>query len=256
MATLGGSLFIRNNYLYDYCAEESIKSLLEFCDKVSVVDAGSSDGTVEMLKELEARDKNLIVTYLTEQDWQKQQGKGYSKLCYFTDIAISKLNTDYNYYQQADEITHENCYDSIRRAMEWVSEGYLISRINLWQSPYLRLKVIGNRNPCSTQIVRLAKTQYRSYGDAESLAAPNDDNYVEQIRLYHMGFVRKREIMKAKVINMQEGVFELGSHDVKLDGSDIFIPERWFGPADLVPIGEPLPALIQKWAAERVYDNS
>lgn len=250
---IGGSLFIRNNYLYDYCAEESIKSLLEFCDQVSVVDVGSSDGTVEMLKELEAKNGNLIVTYLTEQDWQSQQGKGYSKLCYFTDIAISKLETEYNFYQQADEIVHENCYDNIHRAIRQDFEGYLISRVNLWQSPYLKLNVVGNRNPCSTRIVRLAKTKYRSYGDAESISAPFTDEYVEQIVMYHMGFVRKREVMKNKVINMQEGVFELGNHDVKLDGSDIFIPERWFSPENLVPIGEPLPTIIQKWAEERVY---
>lgn len=254
MKSLGGSLFIRNNYLYDYCAEESIKSLLEFCDRVSVVDAGSSDGTVEMLQELESRNKNLTVTYLTEQDWQSQQGKGYSKLCYFTDIAISKLDTDYNYYQQGDEITHEDCYDNIRRALEQGHEGYLISRINLWQSPYLRLNVMGNRNPCSPYVIRLAKTKYRSFGDAESLAAPIVDTFSEIIRMYHMGFVRKQEIMKAKIINMQEGVFELGTHDVKLDGCDVFNPRLWFGPEDLVPISEPLPALIQKWAAERLYE--
>lgn len=254
MKSLGGSLFIRNNYLYDYCAEESIKSLLEFCDRVSVVDAGSSDGTVEMLQELESRNKNLTITYLTEQDWQSQQGKGYSKLCYFTDIAISRLDTDYNYYQQGDEITHEDCYDNIRRAVEQGYEGYLISRINLWQNPYFRLDVWGNRNPCSTQIVRLARTKYRSHGDAESLAAPNIDGFLHAIRMYHVGFIRKREIMKAKIINMQEDVFELGSHDVKLDGCDIFNPQLWFGPEDLVPISEPLPTLIQKWAAERIYE--
>ncbi len=252
--TLGGSLFVRNGIKFDYCFKESIQSLLEFCDKVSVVDAGSDDLTTQELKELEAQNKNLIVTYLTEQDWLDQQGKGYSKLCHFTDIAISKLDTDYNYYQQADEITHENCYDDIRRAIESGYEGFMISRINLWQSPYLRLNVIGNRNPCSPYVIRLAKTKYRSFGDAESLAAPITDEYTERIRMYHVGFVRRREVMKAKIINMQEGVFELGSHDVKLDGCEVFNPRLWFGPEDLMPISEPLPALIQKWAADRVYE--
>ncbi len=251
MKSLGGSLFIRNNYQFDYCAEESIKSLLEFCDKVSVVDAGSSDGTVDMLRELEAVNKNLLVTYLKEQDWLDQQGKGYSKLCHFTDMAISKLDTDYNYYQQADEITHEDCYDNIRRAIEQGHEAYLISRVNLWQSPYLKLNVVGNRNPCSPQIVRLAKTQYRSFGDAESLAAPFTDAYVEKIYMIHYGFVRKKEVMKAKIINMQEGVFELGSHDVKLDGCDIFDPKLWFSDSDLVPINFTHPQLMQEWIKTR-----
>ena len=52
---------------------------------------------------------------------------------------------------------------------------------------------------------------------------------------------------------MQEGVFEMGSHDEKLDGSDIFIPERWFNKEDLRPIDEPLPSLIKDWAKKRVY---
>lgn len=255
--SLGGSLFIRNNYLYDYCAEESIKSLLQFCDKVSVVDVGSSDGTIQMLQELETHNKNLIVTYLTEQDWLNQHGQKFYKLCVFTDIAISKLDTDYNYYQQADEITTEKSYDAIRKAIETNDEGFLITRINLWQSPYLRLNVQGTRNPCSPQVTRLAKTKYLSYGDAESLdVSIINEDFVEDIRMYHVGFVRKREIMKAKVINMQEGVFELGSHDVKLDGSDIFIPQRWFGPEDLKLIDEPLPLIIQNWAAERVYNDN
>lgn len=68
-----------------------------------------------------------------------------------------------------------------------------------------------------------------------------------------MGFVRKREVMKAKVINMQEGVFEMANHDIKLDRSDIFQPELWFDDNDLKLIDEPLPLLIQNWAKERLY---
>ena len=59
--------------------------------------------------------------------------------------------------------------------------------------------------------------------------------------------------MKAKVINMQENVFQI-DHDKKLDGADIFIPERWFSGEDLRPIDEPLPEIIKNWAKERVYE--
>lgn len=253
--TLGGSIFVRNGVKYDYCFKESILSLLEFCDEVSCVVVEGEDETVSIVKQLESENEKLKVTYLPQSEWDAQQGKAQSKLCYFTDIAISKLTTDYNFYQQADEIMHESCYNKIREVIKSGQPAYFCTRINLWQSPYLQLNVPQNRKPCSTEIIRLAKTEFRSYGDAESLAVPTADySCVNDIRMYHMGFVRKRDIMKAKVINMQEGVFEMGSHDVKLDGSDIFHPERWFDPKeDLKPIDEPLPTLIKNWAKERVY---
>ena len=252
--TLGGSIFVRNGVKYDYCFKESILSLLEFCDKVSCVVVEGDDETEEIVRQLDSQNDKLFVTYLPQIEWDEQQGKAQSKLCYFTDIAISKLDTDYNFYQQADEIIHESCYDEIRKVIESNEPAYFCTRINLWESPYLQLNVPQNRKPCSTEIIRLAKTQFRSYGDAESLAVPTA-NYscVQDIRMYHMGFVRKREVMKAKVINMQEGVFEMRSHDVKLDQSEIFNPRLWFGPEDLKPIDEPLPAIIKDWAKERIY---
>lgn len=252
--TLGGSIFVRNGVMYDYCFKESILSLLEFCDRVSCVVVEGEDETETIVRQLESENKKLIVTYLPQQEWDNQQGKAQSKLCYFTDIAISKLDTDYNFYQQADEILHENSYSKVREVIESNAPAYFCSRINLWKSPYLRLDVPQNRKPCSTEIIRLAKTEYRSYGDAESLAVPTaDESCVNDIKMYHMGFVRKREVMKAKVINMQEGVFEMANHDIKLDGSDIFQPELWFDDNDLKLIDEPLPLLIQNWAKERLY---
>jgi len=252
--TLGGSIFVRNGIKYDYCFKESILSLLEFCDQVSCVVVEGEDETEEIVRQIESENCKLLVTYLPKEEWDAQQGKAQSKLCYFTDIAISRLETDYNFYQQADEILHENCYQKVRDVIQSGEDAYFCTRINLWQSPYLRLDVPQDRKPCSTEIIRLAKTQYRSYGDAESLAVPTADfSALNDIRMYHMGFVRDRNIMKAKVINMQEGVFEMGSHDVKLDGSDIFQPELWFGKEDLKPIDEPLPALIKDWAKQRVY---
>lgn len=44
---IAGTTFIRNGETYDYCYLETIQCLLEFCDHVFVVDAGSGDGTLE-----------------------------------------------------------------------------------------------------------------------------------------------------------------------------------------------------------------
>lgn len=254
---LAGTTFIRNGVKYDYNFIETIQCLLECCDWVFVVAVDGEDETLEMIDTVSS--PNLTVIKRPSAEWDAQTGTGQTKLCYFTDIAIQaaeEAGYEYHIYVQADEILHEKSYPEIRMAIETGAEGFLITRINLWQSPYLQLNVPHNRKPCSTEVVRLAKTQYRSYGDAESLAVPYADSYfLEGIRMYHTGFVRKREVMKAKIINMQEGVFEMGSHDKKLDECEVFNPKLWFDGEDLVPISEPLPKLIKKWAEERVYED-
>jgi len=245
---LAGTLFIRNGIQWDYCYIEAIKCLKEFCNHVFIVDAQSDDGTYESLFYLQ--DENVTIIHCVNQ-WELVHGK--EKLNYFTNVAIKaaeEAGYKYQYNNQADEIVHEKSYDAIRKAIATNQEAFMCTRVNLWGSPYTQLNVEPNRMPCSSQIIRLAKTKYRSCGDAESLDAPCVFDFVNDIRAYHMGFVRDRKIMKDKVINMQESVFGI-NHDPKLDGSDVFIPERWFSKDELKLIDEPLPLLIQEWAKER-----
>lgn len=256
MKQLAGTMFVRNGIQYDYCFMEAIESLLYLCDAVYVVDAGSDDGTLEMLKTI--NDPKFVLIERTEKEWNQQKGKGQAKLCYFTDLAIEAAEKDgyeYSFYCQADEVIHEKSFLEIRKACNLKFEAYMVSRINLWGSPYYQLNVPQERLPCSKEVIRLAKTKYRSIGDAESINAPTVNNYfVDKIRMYHMGFVRDREKMVDKSINMQENVFELGSHDVKLDSGPAFKPELWFDfKKDLKLINEPLPKTVQKWASKRVY---
>lgn len=245
---LGGTIFCYNGLIHDYCLGEAIESLKACCDEVVIVNAGSDDGTSLYVGSFE--DAKTKVVHLSNEEWHSQKGK--EKLNYFTNKAIDHLTTEYNFNLQADEILHERSYHEIRNAIAEGGEGYLCKRINLWGSPYLQLNVPQNRMPCSPVVLRLAKTKYRSYGDGESLDAPALSSYIEKIRIYHMGFVRKRDIMKKKVIHIQEEVFGV-EHDKKLDGIEYFDPYRWFAKTDLRLIDEPLPSLIQKWAAERVY---
>ena len=252
---LAGTTFIRNGITYDYCYRETIECLLEFCDHVFVVDAGSDDGTLEDLETIISHKLTLIKR--PKQEWIATEGKGKTKLCYFTDIALraaEEAGYDYSFYLQCDEILHERSYIHVKEAIKSNTAGYMCARVNLWDSPYTKLNVPQNRMPCSTQVVRLTKSEYRSYGDAESIAVPSlNQNWVDRIIIYHMGFVRRREVMKDKVINMQRNVFELGHHDPKLDLADVFNPKFWFSDNELEVIDEPLPLIIQKWASERVY---
>ena len=249
--SLGGTVFIRNATEFDYCIRETILCLQDFCDKVVVLDAGSTDNTKDLI--LDVINGKTKVIELTNDDWFSQTGK--QKLAYFTNVAIEHLDTDYHFCLQADEILHEKSYEIVRDAIESGSEGVMCSRINLWGSPYMKLSVPQERKPCSTQVIRLAKTKYRSMDDSENLGAFPSFGFYQDIRIYHMGFVRKREVMKAKITHIQKDVFQT-EPDTKLNGMDIFNPYAWFDKEkDLTPIDEPLPKIIQQWAKERVYKD-
>lgn len=245
--TLGGVLFIRNGEQYDYSYKEAIACLQELCDKVVILDAGSDDQTAEIVQGYE--DQNTMVVCLDKEEWDKQQGR--EKLSYFQNLALSFLDTDYYFLLQGDEIIHEDSFPAIREAIETGEEAFICSRVNLWGDCNSYINVPADKQPCSTRVIRLAKTQYKSVGDGESISANAISKFAEDIRIYHYGFVRKKEVMKAKVINMQEFVFNLGHHDPKLDQSEIFNSELWFKGDELSPIKEPHPKFIKEWVKTR-----
>lgn len=247
--TLGGCTFIYNGLKFDYCFRETIQCLKDLCDEVVICAIPSDDGTIEAIRPLlDAKTKLIIVD---EELWNATHGK--ERLSYFSNIAIANLTTDYTIYIQGDEVLHQDSFKAIREAIETGKNGFMCSRLNLWRDPYSMLKVEGNRNPCSPQVIRLAKRQYRCIGDAESLNAQASFDYVNDILIYHAGFVRKREVMKSKVQWMQTKVFDMAEYDKRLDAHEQFEPMDYFEPHELVPIPKPLPKYIQKWAAERTY---
>lgn len=253
---LAGTTFIRNGLTYDYHFKETIECLLEFCDHVFVVDAGSDDLTVDEIVFQYGGDSKISLITLTEEDWLAQTGK--EKLAHFSNIAIEaarKDGYDYVFYLQADEIVHEKSYKAIREAIATGKESFMVTRHNLWGSPYRVLTVPQERKPCSTEVVRLAKTNYITVDDAENIGCADVDfSYLDKIVIYHMGFVRRRSVMRAKIINMQENVFMV-DRDKKLDEEPVFNPWLWFDKErDTNIIKEPLPLLIRAWAEERAVD--
>lgn len=249
MNTLGGTLFAFNAISQDYCVDAAIQSLIALCDKVVLLDAGSTDSTAELMKGYES--ENTKVICLQKDEWNKQIGR--EKLAYFTNIAIGSLDTDWQFNLQSDEVIHEYCFDAIREAIAQPhTEGYWVKRINLFGDSQHYLDVDVSRIPVGEQIIRLCKTNYISVGDAQSIHCPEAKmDYLEKIRIYHCGFVRNKFVHPKKIKHMLEEVFLMGNDQRVEDMGNEF--DTWgvgFTPEDCKPITEPLPIFVQKWAEE------
>lgn len=247
---ISGTTFIKDGCKFDYCFVESIKSLQEFCDEVIICNVISNDGTTEILKQLENGKTKVI--YREPDEWDSLKALGKERLNYFSNLAFDQISNEWNYYQQADEIIIDNSRYYIMEAINSeISSSYFVHRINLWATPNTMLKVPQSRMPCSEIIVRLAKSKYRTYGDAESIAVDEvSDAYMNKIKMVHYGFVRNAAKMKHKAISMQEEVFQMGGHDVKLDNCEAFISERWFSGSDLIEFNEH-PKIMMEWIKTR-----
>lgn len=245
--TLGGVIFCIDAIRYDYCIEESIQCLKELCDQVIILDAGSNDGTVELIKKHED-DKTTIVC-LERTEWDNMHGK--EKLAHFQNKALSFLETDWYFLLQADEIISEGSFHFIREAITThKDQSFLCTRINLWQDCNHYINVPINKQPCSTVVNRLARVDKKSYGDGENIDALASVYFQSKIKIVHYGFVRKKEVMKAKVMNMQDNVFEI-KHDPKLDQSEVFDSRLWFKDQELSPIYFKHPKWISEWVKTR-----
>ena len=92
---------IEQGYPWKSC----IKSLLEFCDEVVVVDGGSSDGTYEKLIDWSKKEQKLKV-HKVERDWNHKRFAVFDGL---QKAEARKLCTyEWCWQQDIDEVVHEN----------------------------------------------------------------------------------------------------------------------------------------------------
>ena len=205
MPTLGGSMFIRNAIQFDYCVAEALDSLCAVCDKAVVVDASSTDGTLDLLSDVQKRNPNLQVV----QGAQWECHATFDRLRILADVAKSYLDTDWHFMLQADEVIHESCFNNIRKAIKTdVWKSYVIRRCNLFGdlNHFLKYDIPQEHKPCSDAVIRLATIEHNAYGDAESLQV--DPRYLNQfelehITIFHYGFVRRDANCIDKTISMQ-----------------------------------------------------
>ena len=256
MKKLGGSTFIYNGISQDYSFIETLNCLYDLCDEIAFV-YGGDDGTEEAVekwcdeKRSGPNDKIIHGANILKEEWEAQKGR--QKLSYFSNLAIDMLETDWNMYIQCDEVLAERSFPNVREAIEHDVDAYLCTRYNLWRDPLSHLVVSQDRKPCSTQVIRLAKTKYRCYDDAESLMVPFvyslEGVGSDAFEIYHLGYIRNEIKQVVKSRNMLVDVFGLEMD--KRIGEKFDYRNFPFQGDDIQPVPLPLPKFCIDWLKER-----
>lgn len=247
--SLGGATMAYNAISQDYHILETLNCLYDLCDQVAVA-CGGNDGTVEMVREwCEGKPEVKMVSF-NENNWRSIEGP--TKLSTFSNIAIGLLTTDYFIYVQSDEVIHEDSFANIYKALEHGAPGYVFNRYNIWSDPLHMLNVTQDRKPVSTEVIRIARFGHYAYSDAEHLAVNGVEVFqsLDSIEMFHMGFVRDKKKHLTKIKHVLTEVF-LVDMDKRAENCEEFMPERWFGAEDLIPIPRRLPKYVLQWACDR-----
>jgi glycosyltransferase involved in cell wall biosynthesis len=112
MYNLSGCVFIKDTFRGAFCLFESMHQLLPLCDEFIVMDLGSTDGTLEILKEIEDCNPKVKVV---------QQSFPYQDAAVFATLAndlIAMCSYPSVLYYQSDEIWHEDLVELTRQALD------------------------------------------------------------------------------------------------------------------------------------------
>lgn len=200
---------IRNGIVFDFPFLESIQSALPLCDEYIVNIGISDDVTAKAIEDLKSRlpasEASKIITF--ESRWpfdDAEKRKGGKILSEQTNLALDRCKGEFCLYLQADEVLHEADVDFIRRKLSgWKDnkkiEGAVFDYVHFY----------GNYN-----VVQTSRSSYRrevrairnglgisSTGDAQSFLHADGRKLSAALigaKVYHYGWVRPQEVMKAK----------------------------------------------------------
>lgn len=107
---ISGYTHILNPKEHGFPFIQSIKSMLGFCDEVVVVDGGSTDGSVEMIRALKDERVQVIER---PWDWEEPGMDGQQKA-----FGRAMCAGDFLWQMDADEVVHEEDYTKIKKLVK------------------------------------------------------------------------------------------------------------------------------------------
>lgn len=122
---LSGCVFIKDTFKGAFCLFESMYQLMPLCDEFIVMDLGSTDGTLETLKEIEAHNPKVRIVH---GNFYEQDAAIFAHLA--NDL-IAMCNHPHVLYYQSDEIWHEDLVELTRQALDEGKRDLLFWRVQL-----------------------------------------------------------------------------------------------------------------------------
>lgn len=253
--TLGGTVIIRNAIALDYCIRECLESMLAVCDKVVVLDAGSTDGTLEYIYSVQLLEPNLkVISGAWGPDTER-----FFRLSRLLNDARNYLDTDWHLMMQGDEVIHEDSFPWIRKAIERpFGDGYSLTRLNLYGdlNHCVRFDLPNERKPTADRILCLGRREYPTHGDGDHLLIERSKvslKYLRNIVVFHYGYVRDDVKQIQRIKAMPDWFWGPGSPvDTRLGGmTEVFDWRKWHTAEDLMEIPMPHPKFSKAWADER-----
>ena len=219
-----GFTIVRNAIKYGYPVVESINSILPVCDQMIVAVGNSEDGTLDLIKSIGNEKITIIETV-----WDDTIKKGGRVLAMETNKAMDAIpdDIDWCFYIQADEVVHEKFHPVILKETEQQLdnpdvEGLLFNYLHFWGT----FDYVGVSRTWYRREIRLIKNKrlIRSYKDAQGFRINNRKLNVKQIDayIYHYGWVRPPETIKAKIRIFKTLYFTGGKLEEELNKANAF----------------------------------
>lgn len=248
---LGGYVCVRNGNSLDYCWQEAVSSLLQVCEKVIICDSDSTDGTREEADRWTDIEPRLtVINY----PWPDPKGKT-SWWVDWLNFARENLDTPMQVYVDADEVLYLNpeAHTILEDAVA-NKKSLRVDRLNFWKDAR---HLIPDGFAVGKFVVRVGPSNYESVSDEprhkgerkiidEAIDAP-------EIKIYHMGFLRKKEAFYSKSKVVLHAFFN--RWDTRLEVAEQQNKELWESECEfsdkLVSFNGTYPESVIKWLKAR-----
>jgi len=258
MKKISGFTLVRNGTKFDYPFLESLRSILPLVDELVINVGISDDDTLSVVQDFSKKEgQGKVVVF--ESHWpldDPEKKRGGQILAEQTNLALDRCTGEWCIYLQADEVFHEKEHAAIREAMQKYEndpkvDGLLFQYIHFYGS----FDVVRFSRSAYRREVRAIKKSSgcRSIGDAQSFRKPDGskpDVVWSGASVYHYGWVRPPEVMRAKTHFMDQLYHGTNTQNAPQSGDNYRYKRIW----GLRPFRGTHPIFMQKRVAEKNWN--